>query len=647
MMRPKFLYLLFLLSFTSVQLKAGNPVTPGEFIVEPPTLQNLGFEWKVEGDDNRNASVEVVYRKEGETTWKKAMPLLRIGGERVFREMEKLDYTVPHLFAGSILDLEEGTSYECKFTMSDPDGVLGEGEKTVRVTTRTAPKASDKGRILHVYPPGFKGQKEEPSFEGLKAAYFGSGLGDWSVVSENKVQPGDVILVHAGLYKADLEDYVDPHGIPFDGTYVLNVKATEENPIVIKGAGDGKAIFDGNGAHRLFDVMGTSHHIFEDLVIRNTDIAFSAGTKEVIGATALSVINCRIEEVGIALISEFAGSKNFYIADNVILGRDPRNHLVGWANPGKYGASPLKSYMGLKVYGSGHVICHNSLAFFHDAINISTYGTPEKEQELKAVSIDIYNNDMHLMVDDFIEADGGVHNIRVMRNRGVNSAQCALSAQPVFGGPAYFIRNLVYHIPNGFALKFMAKPAGLIVYHNTIIAENRNTQTYSNSHFRNNLFLGTDAPGRPIHAFAHATSYSTSDYNGYRPNKQSETHFLWISPGKGQQMDYSLTGADARSFSSLEELRETSGLEQNGIMVDYDVFNDLKGPDPENPHGVYHAVDLDFTLNPNGKAIDSGERIPNVNDDFKGSAPDLGALEHGDDLPIYGPRNLKNSPFYR
>jgi hypothetical protein len=30
--------------------------------------------------------------------------------------------------------------------------------------------------------------------------------------------------------------------------------------------------------------------------------------------------------------------------------------------------------------------------------------------------------------------------------------------------------------------------------------------------------------------------------------------------------------------------------------------------------------------------------IPNVNDGFAGSAPDLGALEVGQPLPIYGPR---------
>ena len=34
-----------------------NAVAPGELLVEPPTLINLGFEWFVEGDENRNATV--------------------------------------------------------------------------------------------------------------------------------------------------------------------------------------------------------------------------------------------------------------------------------------------------------------------------------------------------------------------------------------------------------------------------------------------------------------------------------------------------------------------------------------------------------------------------------------------------------------
>jgi hypothetical protein len=36
---------------------ADNSVTAGELYVEPPTLINLGFEWRITGDDNHNAGV--------------------------------------------------------------------------------------------------------------------------------------------------------------------------------------------------------------------------------------------------------------------------------------------------------------------------------------------------------------------------------------------------------------------------------------------------------------------------------------------------------------------------------------------------------------------------------------------------------------
>ena len=634
------------ISFPSM-VAAQNAVKTGKFIVEPATLINLGFEWQINGDSNRNASVQTAYRISGTKTWKEGLPLLRIGGERIFRKTEYLEYTVPDLFAGSILDLAPDTEYECRFTMADPDGLEGEAVHTVKVRTREEPKASTEGRTLHVYPVDWKGKKEEPSFLGLKAAYYGSGLGDWSVVTERKIKPGDIILMHAGIYKADRLNYVEPNGLSFDGTYVLTLKGTAGRPIVIRGAGDGETIIDGAGAHRLFDVTGTDHHIFENLTIRNTDIAFSAGLKDVCGASNLTIRNCRMEEVGIGVITENSGSKNFYIADNIIIGRDDRYRLRGWASPGIYPPNQLNSYMAIKVYGSGHVICHNSVAFFHDGINVSTYGTPETEQDLKAVAIDIYNNDIHLVADDFIEADGGVHNIRVMRNRGVNAGQCGLSAQPVFGGPAYFIRNVLYHIPNGFALKFMSKPSGLYVLHNTVISENRNTEIYSNAHFRNNLFLGIDATQRPITAFPMATAYSTYDYNGYRPNKTGGDQYIWIAPAAGQTRDYDLAAKDGKKYTSLKSFSNESGFEKHGVEIDYDVFNSLRTPDPLKPHSIYHAADLNFTLNTKGRAVDKGIVLPNVNDGFRGVAPDLGAIEAGEAVPVYGVRGISNQSFYR
>ena len=99
-------------------------------------------------------------------------------------------------------------------------------------------------------------------------------------------------------------------------------------------------------------------------------------------------------------------------------------------------------------------------------------------------------------------------------------------------------------------------------------------------------------------------------------------------------------------------MSQTSGLEAHGITVDYDIFEDLQkpiqAPTSDKPSPVYYAVDLNFKLNPKGKAVDAGIIIPNVNINFSGKAPDLGALELGSPPVVYGVRGLKqDQEFWR
>jgi len=632
---------LLILLILASSLNAQNAVAAGEFMVEPPTLHNLGFEWKISGDDNRNATVTVHYRVQGSTAWKEAQPLLRIGDEKVWRDREFLEYITPRMFAGSIFDLEPGETYQCRFIMSDPDGVTGTSEKEVTVTTRTEPRPyAEGGPVLHVYPPDYEGEREEPSFTGLLEAYYGPGLGDWDVVHRRPVQPGTTILVHAGLYQADRRDYVNPHQIPFFGSYVLTLDGTAEKPITIKAAGDGEVIFDGDNVFKLFDVMAADHHIFEGLTVRNTEIAFYAGVKDQMGCSNLTVRHCRLEDVGIGVHNEWAGSKNYYIADNIMIGRDDHHRVNGWSNMTTYGPSPVNSYYGVKVYGQGHVICHNKISYFHDGVCVSTYGIPEEDQDKKCVSIDIYNNDIFLSVDDFIESDGGVHNIRVMNNRGFNAAHHGLSSQPMFGGPVYFIGNLVYNVPFGGALKTGgANPAGVLVYHNTFVAENGTATGYSNVHFRNNLFIGTDHPRKYVFRMESYTSYSTSDYNGFRINQTDKPSFSWGMPeGALRQYD---PKPENQEFTTLETYSKTSGLDSNSHTVELDIFRSMTLPDPSHPHAVYLSGSVDFRLTDGASVIDKGVLLPNINDQYTGSAPDLGALELGQQDQIYGPRNLE------
>jgi len=646
-----------------------NEVKPGEFVIESPTLISLGFEWYIEGDDNHNATVEVGYRKKGNRDWKEALPLLRIQNEESITRFinNSIDYVTPNLFAGSIFDLEPDTEYECKFLISDPDGVSGNAQRTVTVRTRPEPKPFEGGQVYHVYPGDFTGPKQEPAFVNLMAAYYtGWCEADWWNVAPPRVQPGDIILVHAGVYKDDWNFYGGDiwgqgMGTPFQGTYYLTAKGTPQKPIAIKAAGDGEVIFDGNDNFNLFNVMAGDYHYFEGITVRNTYVAFLAGNKNIAGSSGLTVKGCRFENIDKGIHTDWSGSKNFYIADNVFIGRHDPDALHGWLNlplkkpdelsqlKSPYPYEKCLSEYAVKVAGEGHVICHNYLANFHDGIDHATYGVPDgyspyahpdvypleevKRQNRMFVSIDIYNNFITNMHDNFIEADGAMYNIRVMRNLCISAAAHALSQQTLFGGPAYFIRNIVYHAPN--TLKHAQNPSGLIYYHNTFTAKVDAAQA-SNYHFRNNLILGWQTL-ETIFSVDTFTNYTSSDYNGFCPNKGAESAFAWKSPPSDILKDYTGDRKEIK-FKTLAEYSQSTGQDKHSILLDYDVFNNVTKADPDNITRIYKAEDLDFRLKPNAAAVDAGCILPNVNDDFTGKAPDLGALEIGQPVPIYGPR---------
>ncbi len=245
--------------------------------------------------------MDVTYRKKGEQQWRKGLPLLRLQREQVSGGAPRdggvhyFNYIAPNMFAGSLLNLEPDTEYECRFVLSDPDGVKGKAEKTVVVRTRKEPQPAEGGRVYHVYPFGYKGAKQQPAFTGLLAAYYmGSDESDHSNVMPPRVRPGDIILVHAGLYKdsrfvySGFDRTIAAYGTPFDGTYYLTQSGTPDKPIVIKSAGDGEVIFDGDGCQNLFNLMAANYNYFEGITVRNTNVAFLLGYKNIAGSSGFT-----------------------------------------------------------------------------------------------------------------------------------------------------------------------------------------------------------------------------------------------------------------------------------------------------------------------------------------------------------------------
>jgi hypothetical protein len=626
---------------------AGSPATTVvDFKAAPATLSALAFDWRINGDENRNARVEVSYRRSGEQAWKSAQPLHRLQNERVnLNDVPPLRYVVPNMFSGSILDLQPDTAYEVRLALGDPDGVTGTAEQNVTARTRAEPRPAAGGKVYHVYPFGYKGTKQEPAFMGLNAAYYLEGWrhADWSNVSAPRVQPGDTILVHAGVYKDVRTEYgTNPDrpslGTPFDGTHYLTQSGTAEKPIVIKAAGDGEVVFDGDGNFNLFNLLAGSHHYFEGITVRNTEIAFLLGLKNIAGSSGFTLKHSKLEDVGRGVMTDWGGSRNFYIADNTFIGRHDQTKLLGWGRnsvfaklpgfPEKISGAGGSEYA-VKVYGQGHVVAHNTVSFFHDGIDIASYadpdGAPDEYPDRIPVSIDIQDNDIFAMGDNCIEADGGARNIRVMRNRCFNQAGGALSAQPLFGGPVYFLRNVVYGGVGG-SLKFSINPAGVLVYHNTFITDTNRTNLASNVHFRNNLILSNDNEG-PTFSVDTLTSYSTSDYNGFRPGPGVAQPFGWKAPDFAE-----------RKFASLADYSRATKQDSHSVLVEFDSFEKASAPDGADPTRLYKPQDYDLRLKARSRAVNAGIAIANVNDGFTGRAPDLGAYERDKPLPQYGRR---------
>lgn len=627
--------------------------TVGAFIVERPTLLSLGFEWKIQGDANRNAAVAVTYRKKGESAWRKALPLMRMQHEFIpgpkpqYGDVNYYNYTVPNMFAGSILNLQPDTDYECHFVLSDPDGVSGAREQAVTVHTRPVPQPASGGHIYHVYPFGYKGKMQQPAFTGLLTAYYmGSDESDHENVLPPRVRPGDTILVHAGVYKdesrfiyggvAGQEQPIAAYGMSFDGTYYLTQSGTPDKPIVIKSAGDGEVVFDGNGAQTLFNLEGANYNYFEGITIRNTNVAFLLGIKGIAGSSGFTLVHSRAYDVGRVVQEDWAGSKDIYIANNVFIGRHAPDRVTSWGGArvwGKYPGFPalITSEYAVKVYGQGHVIAHNYIADFHDAIDNATYGNPSNKPEEQSSSVDFYGNDMYNIADNCIELDGGVYNVRAFENRCVNHAGGGFSTQPIFGGPAYIFRNVDYNSTTGGGLKLLDNPSGILIYNNTFVGAAGALGPASNIHFRNNLFVG-DGWKKPLFQVKTFTLYSSSDYNGFGPNAVSRS-FAWDGP----PFENANGGPAQKVYDTLADYQKGTGQDRHSVTVGLDTFVNVKPTDENNPPKLYDPEDLDFHLRPGSVAIDKGVELPTITDGFNGRAPDLGAYEIGSAVPHYGP----------
>ena len=551
------------IALVAAHARADDVLHPGAVQLDRPTVVTLGVQLLITGDDDHDARVAVRYRALGDTVWRSGMDLVRVRPEVV------VGRTVPEQFAGSIFDLSPATTYEIELHAMDADGPV---DQTIPLSATLRP----------VPPP-------DPAHPVARNVSTATAL----QAALNAAAPGDVITLADGTYA---------------GPFTIDASGTVADPIVVRGQSEEGVVLDGGGCSscNVLEVYGSFVHV-ERLTLQNATRALRfQGT----GAVGNVVRRVHVRDVRLGIGSK-PDQKDFYICDNVVEGR-----LV-WPQVYADDGGAHSDDDGIHVEGDGHVVCHNQIIGFGDAMKTAQPG---------ARALDFYGNEVLSAYDNGLELDFSEGNTRAFRNRFTNN-YAPLSFQPVYGGPVYALRNVVVNVANE-QLKLHAlggsppqEPSGMLILNNTFVspALALNLQTPATSHhflIANNLFVGPSPPGPRVVDWSGVIDDGTLDFDGWFPDGT----FDFDAPGR---------------WASFAAMQAAGVFETNGVLLAPPIFASGLVPPPTFRTTM---APQEATLASTSNAIDAGVVLANLSDQFTGTAPDLGALELGCPIPLFGVR---------
>ncbi len=401
----------------------------------------------------------------------------------------------------------------------------------------------------------------------------------------NEARPGDLVMMADGNY----------------GAVRFNRDGEPGKPIVFRST-TGKAIFTEVGLTDRKWVYLDGLTVNGPVRLNNTEFC--------------AVMQCNIKaQWGIKAYKP--GMLNGYIADNIITG------IHAW-DPAIMGANGDNEGEGIEITGSGNVVCHNRVTGFRDCLSHM-----EDSGAAPQMCNDWLNNDVDTGLDDGIEADFALSNCRIMRNR-ITNCFVGISSQPGLGGPNYFIRNVMYNL-SYCGLKLHRFSQGDVILHNTVVKAgdglgNYTSEPFDHALFRNNLFIGGKTPN--------------AKFGGYSPGSGRAVDVQKFGPYCS--FDFDAFGTQGTPFegkflsSSFIKL-PAKQFEVHGVQLSATAMAQFESVAfPFDPSVRFTPPDL--RPNPSINSLDAGEPISNINDGYVAQAPDIGAYQAKQPLPVYGPR---------
>jgi hypothetical protein len=534
------------------------------------TFESIGIYWKA-GPDAPGGECAVRYRAEGAEAWREALPLWydKRNGE----------------YRGSILNLKPGTSYEIQLRTEWH-------KEWIPIKARTWSETYKIDKTITLKP----GTRSEP------------------LVIDKGGKPGAYLLYTVRPGETTTIDVENKHAC------CVEIKASR---VIVRGLTLKGAREDGIKLGSVTDV-----------VIERCDIS-GWGRQDPCGFGTWF-------DSGIK--AEWPGLRRIVVQRNRI--HHPRYDSNNWTEKGFYAKQPYHPFGPQAISWmnnqGNHVIRYNEFYSdndhrFTDAIG---WGGDFSKKGFPGPDSDVYGNRVSDCWDDGLQIEGGGCNVRVWGNyidrTMVGIATCACTIGPLYVFRNVFARSQWADYPKGNTdaqvLPGHFKPHGLPPTLNrgyfAKVGEAAKGGSGRQYWLHNTMLQPAPPPGRK---FTLGAQFGLQRVGRTRMITQLVSlNNIWHVCHKHEKalVDrisiWPATNSESNTFDydlyngTIKEAYE--GAEANGIRA-APVY--LKGHGPEaGSKGLYQ-------LKPGSPGHDAGKRIPNINDGFRGKAPDIGACETG------------------
>lgn len=636
--------LVSILIWTAPLTAADSAITAGGLDLYP-TFECIGVRLDYTGDGDTDAVAALSFREKGSAAWREALPLARIRGNR---------------FAGSIFFLTPGRQYEVRATLTDPDNPSaqavagttstrafefpsgggrhwyvstmgkdedkGTREAPLRTIGRAASQAAP-GDIVHVLP-GLYRESVHVTARSKSSAYLvfraeGTGVvlsgadgrydipegeGRWQAAGDGTFsaavdwKPGYLGAEGKRLYHYLSREEFDaficgaPGGWYQDESGVLNIRLSS-------GADPNRLSIQIARLESAFHLEKAAQVLIEGFEIRDYGLSGSGSGVHLDRSARCVVRDCSIHGMQSQVLLSGAEA-----ADNLIENCELWDtSLPAWPWAMTKGHEEEGGGV-MSTGGRGNVVRGCRMHGLFDAVVPSNWD--KLDDEAYNCDWDVYDNEMFSLRDDIMEPEGPCINFRTWNNV-CHDLFAGISLAPIQVGPAYVMFNIVSESKIKDIKYDGDEPGWCYIIHNTFYSgswrhDGMNINNpFQTQFYRNNIFYANAWAFRlrraplPTCDIDYNCWYSTDlDWSiGYSGTKEKRLFFI-----------------DNKDYPRLEQVTKQFGWERHGMQADPRFAGPAAG---------------DFSLSPDSPCLDKGALLPNINEGFAGSAPDMGAFERG------------------